>query len=73
MLSISPYANIFVDRQGRIFCYRETLEKNIMIKSQSLKAYCEKYHPEKAVRFSSKKYIDQGWMENIPLYAVCNL
>ena len=43
------------------------------IKSQSLKAYCEKYHPEKAVRFSSKKYIDQGWMENIPLYAVCNL
>ena len=32
MLSISPYANIFVDRQGRIFCYRETLEKNIMIK-----------------------------------------
>ena len=44
-----------------------------MIKLQSLKAYCEKYHPEKAVRFSSKKYIDQGWMENIPLYAVCNL
>lgn len=43
------------------------------IKSQSLKAYCEKYHPEKAVRFSLKKYIDQGWMENIPLYAVCNL
>ena len=47
--------------------------KNIMIKLQSLKAYCEKYHPEKAVRLSSKKYIDQGWMENIPLYAVCNL
>ena len=38
-----------------------------------LKAYCDKFHPDKAVRFSTLKYIDQGWMENIPLYAVCNL
>lgn len=43
------------------------------IRSQSLKAYCDKFHPNKAVRFSTLKYIDQGWMENIPLYAVCNL
>ena len=43
------------------------------IRSQSLKAYCDKYHPNKAVRFSTLKYIDQGWMENIPLNAVCNL
>ena len=43
------------------------------ILSQSLKAYCDKYHPNKAVRFSTLKYIDQGWMENVPLYAVCNL
>lgn len=43
------------------------------IRSQSLKAYCDRYHPNKAVRFSTLKYIDQGWMENIPLYAVCNL
>ena len=43
------------------------------IKSQSLKAYCDKFHPEKAIRFSTRKYIDQDWMENIPLYAVCNL
>lgn len=43
------------------------------VRSQSLKAYCDKYHPEKAVRFSTLKYIDQGWMVNIPLYAVCNL
>lgn len=38
-----------------------------------LKAYCDKYHPKKAVRFSALKYIDQGWMVNMPLYAVCNL
>lgn len=43
------------------------------IRSQSLKAYCDKYKPDHAVRFSTLKYIDQGWMENIPLYAVCNL
>ena len=38
-----------------------------------LKAYCDKFHPEKAVRFSTLKYMDQEWMVNIPLYAVCNL
>ncbi len=43
------------------------------VRSQILKAYYDKYHPEKAVRFSTLKYIDQGWMVNIPLYAVCNL
>lgn len=43
------------------------------IHSQSLRAYCDKYHPERAVRFSVLKYMNQEWMENIPLYAVCNL
>ncbi len=46
-------------------------EKNI--RSQSLKAYCGKFHPEEAVRFSTLKYMEQDWMVNIPLYAVCNL
>lgn len=43
------------------------------IHSQSLRAYCDKYHPERAIRFSALKYMNQEWMENIPLYAVCNL
>ena len=43
------------------------------VHSKSLKAYCEKYHPKKAVRFSTLKYVDQGWMVNIPLYAVSTL
>lgn len=42
-------------------------------RSQSLKVYCEKYRPKKAVRFSTLKYMDQGWMVNIPLYAVSTL
>lgn len=42
--------------------------KNVVL-SQSLKAFCDKYHPDAAVRISAMKYINQGWMENIPLYA----
>ncbi|MCQ2508165.1 MAG: ATP-binding protein [Dorea sp.] len=43
------------------------------VHSQSLKAFCDKYHPDIAVRFSTMKYREQEWMVNIPLYAVCNL
>ena len=43
------------------------------IKSQSLKAYCEKFKPDYAVRFSTRIYMNQDWMCNIPLYAVCNI
>ena len=43
------------------------------VHSQSLKAFYEKYHPPISVRFSAQKYINQGWLKNIPLYAVCNL
>lgn len=43
------------------------------VRSQSLRAFYEKYHPEKSVRFSLLPYKDQDWMVNIPLYAVCNL
>lgn len=43
------------------------------IRSQSLKAYCEKFHSKKAIRFSTLKYVDQGWMVNIPLYAISTL
>lgn len=43
------------------------------LRSQSLKAFCDKYKPDCAIRFSMQKFIDQGWMKNIPLYAVCTL
>lgn len=42
-------------------------------KSPSLKAFFEKYNPEKSIRFSTLPYKDQGWMINYPLYAVCNI
>ncbi len=43
------------------------------VHSQSLKAFYEKFHPALSVRFSLLKYENQGWMQNIPLYAVCNV
>lgn len=43
------------------------------INSPSLKAFFEKYNPEKSIRFSTLPYKDQGWMINYPLYAVCNI
>ncbi|MCR5835245.1 MAG: hypothetical protein K6G88_01920 [Lachnospiraceae bacterium] len=43
------------------------------IRSQSLKAFRDKFEPQMSIRVSAKGYINQGWMENIPLYAVCNL
>ena len=43
------------------------------VRSQSLKAFYDKYGPPLSVRFSLLPYCDQGWMVNIPLYAVCTL
>ena len=43
------------------------------VHSQSLKAFCEKFNPPRALRFSLLPYRNQGWMENIPLYGGCFL
>jgi predicted AAA+ superfamily ATPase len=43
------------------------------VRSQSLKAFYDKYGPSLSVRFSLLPYSNQGWMVNIPLYAVCTL
>lgn len=41
------------------------------VRSQSLKAFYEKFKPAHSIRFSLLPYCNQVWMENIPLYAVC--
>ena len=43
------------------------------VKSKSLSTFVNYEFQErnfKAVRFSMRPYIDQDWMENVPLYAV---
>jgi predicted AAA+ superfamily ATPase len=39
------------------------------LKAKSLKAYCEKYKPEYAVRTSLSDFRKESWLINIPLYA----
>lgn len=63
--------DFLIQKEAAIIPIEVKAETNI--RSQSLKAYCDKFHPEKAVRFSTLKYMDQEWMVNIPLYAACNL
>lgn len=46
-------------------------EENVKAKSLSTYInYDQKQYNLKGVRFSMKPFIDQGWMENVPLYAV---
>lgn len=60
--------DFMVQHKGRVTPIEVKAEENL--KSQSLHSFVEK-HPElKAVRFSMSPYRDQGWMENIPLYAI---
>lgn len=43
------------------------------VRSQSLKAFYDKFKPACSIRFSLLPYRNQEWLVNIPLYAVCNL
>ena len=84
IVSDTPYTPFYYGTEKATFEQDFIIQKGKMIvpievkaegnlKSQSLKAFCDKYHPDAAVRISAMKYINQGWMESIPLYAVCNL
>ena len=49
------------------------VKAEVNVKSKSLSGFVNVDHADKhlkGVRFSMQPYIDQGWMENIPLYAV---
>ena len=38
------------------------------LRAKSLRAFCEKYKPEMAIRSSMSKFRKQDWMVNVPLY-----
>lgn len=46
------------------------VKAEVNLKAKSLKTYCEKYHPEFAVRTSMADYKKEDWLINLPLYAV---
>lgn len=43
---------------------------NEYFSGRNLKSYCNKYHPEMAVRTSISDYHVKDWMTNIPLYGI---
>ena len=46
------------------------VKAGINLKSKSLKAFYEKYHPTLSIRYSMSDYKQQDWLLNIPLWAV---
>ena len=63
--------DFIIQKDNRIIPIEVKPECNVH--SKSLKFFYDKYHPETTVRFSLLGYRDQGWLINIPLYAVCTL
>ncbi len=60
-----------VQRRGQIVPIEVKAEENL--RSRSLRAYCDKFHPGVAVRTSMAAYREQDWLVNIPLYAVMTI
>jgi hypothetical protein len=59
----------FVFKQGQdIYPLEVKAEENLQ--SKSLRIYSERYEPPVALRTSMKNYRKDGWLVNIPLYAI---
>lgn len=56
---------------GAPYAIEVKAEENL--KAKSLRAFCERNEGVRARRFSLSGYRDEGWMENVPLYAVGHL
>lgn len=57
-----------VQTESRVIPIEIKAEENV--KAKSLKTYINEHSDLKGLRLSMKNYINQGWMENIPLYAI---
>ncbi|MCC8118701.1 MAG: ATP-binding protein [Bacteroidales bacterium] len=63
--------DFLIDGIDRAIPIEAKAEENVQ--SKSLRTFVTEEYPEKkfhAIRFSMRPYINQGWMENIPLWAV---
>ncbi len=57
-----------VQTERRVIPIEAKAEENV--KSKSLRTYIDEHPNLKGLRVSMLNYLDQGWMENLPLYAV---
>lgn len=71
--SASAYNEIdfMIQKEGNVIPIEVKSEENLT--SKSLKAYCDKYSPARAIRTSMSDYREQDWIINVPLYAIHNL
>ena len=82
-MNITPYywsndttpaeIDFVVQLDDRVIPIEVKAEENV--RARSMKTYIDR-HPEanlKGLRLSMKGYMDQGWMENVPLYSVLGL
>ncbi|MDO4306749.1 MAG: ATP-binding protein [Eubacteriales bacterium] len=46
------------------------VKAEVNLRAKSLKTYKEKFHPRLSVRTSMADYRDEGWLLNLPLYAI---
>ena len=57
-----------ISKDGDVVPVEVKAETNL--KSKSLRMYYDKFTPAKAYRISMADYQDQGWVVNVPLYAI---
>lgn len=60
--------DFIIDTGGDVIPLEIKAESNLQAKS--LKAYREKFNPRLSVRSSMTDYKDEGWLINLPLYAI---
>ncbi|PRD46647.1 ATP-binding protein [Sphingobacterium haloxyli] len=60
--------DFLIQYKGEVIPVEVKAEENLQAKS--LRVYCDKYQPRKAIRASMSDYREESWMTNIPLFAL---
>ena len=56
---------------GNVIPLEVKAEENL--KAKSLRFYCQKYQPKRALRSSMSGYREEAWLTNVPLYAISGI
>ncbi len=56
--------------QKEMHCVPIEVKAEENLRARSLRAFCDKYKPEIAIRSSMSNYREQDWMVNVPLYVL---
>ncbi len=69
--SATAEVDFLVQYDGQIIPIEVKAEENL--KAKSLKVFCDKYKPATAIRTSMSDFREEGWLTNLPLYAINEL